>query len=204
MKTLIAAFLVTIVVSASGCASVVHGTTQAVPVNSSPVGASVKVNCGKSVVTANTLTPTTVRLKRNAEPCNITLSKEGYEDASLVFLRSVSGWFWGNILIGGVVGMIIDGADGAIYNRSPESASLSLALLNPATPRTARTEFYRGRKILTKDGALVGEVAANESGHRFANGTTSEAVQVNLPAGGSIWMTKDEARAMTAPANLAK
>lgn len=194
MKTFISAILVASIVSATGCASVVHGTTQAVPVNSSPVGASVKVNCGKSSRSVNPITPTTVYLKRNAEPCNITVSKEGYEDASLVFLTNMSGWFWGNILIGGVLGMIIDGVDGAIFNRVPESASLSLALLNPSTPRAERIEFYRGRELITKDGALVGEV----------DGTTSDAVHVNLRAGGSIWITKGEARAMTAPAKLTK
>ena len=136
MKACVSIVLLFALVYASGCASVVHGTTQAVPVNSSPVGADVKVNCGKAASATGSLkTPTTVLLKRNAEPCNITVSREGYEDGSIVFVRKMSGWFWGNIVIGGIIGMIIDGADGAIYNRAPESASVSLALLSSSTPR---------------------------------------------------------------------
>src|SRR5664280_1327456 len=136
MKACVSIVLLFALVYASGCASVVHGTTQAVPVNSSPVGADVKVNCGKAASATGSLkTPTTVLLKRNAEPCNITVSREGYEDGSIVFVRKMSGWFWGNIFIGGIIGMIIDGADGAIYNRAPESASVSLAPLSSPTPR---------------------------------------------------------------------
>ena len=40
--------LVAIMLSTSGCASISHGTTQVVPVNSSPTGADVKVNCGNA------------------------------------------------------------------------------------------------------------------------------------------------------------
>lgn len=127
MKRLITMCLLLVLLTSTGCASIAHGTRQGVPVNSSPTGASVAVNCGKASVLPNTVTPTTVFLKRNAEPCNITLSKEGYEDASLVFVRRMSGWFWCNLLIGGILGMVIDGADGALYNRQPESASISLA-----------------------------------------------------------------------------
>lgn len=70
------------------------------------------------------------------------------------------------------------------------------ATLDPSKPRPERPEFYEGRKLFTKDGALVGEVSETESDHRFANGTKSDAVHVTLPAGGSTWITKDQARAM--------
>lgn len=71
-------------------------------------------------------TPTTVNLKRNADPCKLNLSKEGYEDSSVVFAKAVSGWVWGNLLFGGIPGWIIDAADGAMLNRTPDSASVTL------------------------------------------------------------------------------
>lgn len=181
MRAYILVLLVaTIIVGTSGCASIVHGTTQVVPVNSSPTGADVKVNCGKKAdATTSLKTPTTVTLKRNAEPCNITLSKEGYEDASMVFLRKMSGWFWGNLLIGGIIGMIIDGADGAIYNRVPESASVSLAI---RTLRPASAEFPKGSKVY-KNGVVLGEVVdtSADSAHvLLTNGVTT------------VWINKDQ------------
>lgn len=132
-RLLVSILVVSLAYSVSGCASIAHGTTQAVPVNSSPTGASVTVNCGNSTPSAALVTPTTVLLKRGPKNCNLTLSKAGYEDASIGFVRKMSGWFWGNILFGGVIGMIIDGADGAIYNRAPESVSLTLAKSEAAT-----------------------------------------------------------------------
>lgn len=113
------------VVFSVGCASIGHGRYQQVAVNSSPSGASVIVDCGNGAQPAGQ-TPTTVSLKRNAEPCKLNLSKEGYEDSSVVFAKAVSGWVWGNLLFGGIPGWIIDAADGAMYNRTPDSASVTL------------------------------------------------------------------------------
>lgn len=179
--------LVAVTVGASRCASIVHGTTQVVPVNSSPTGAEIKVDCGKAAGTAGSLkTPTTVTLRRSVEPCNITLSKEGYEDASMVFVRRMSGWFWGNIFIGGIIGMIIDGADGAIYNRAPEAVSVSLAT---RSIRAESTEFFKGTKVYNS-GALVGEVLD----------TTTDSVYLLLTNGiTKVWIKKDQVSA-TPPA----
>jgi len=110
---------------ASGCASVAHGRYQQVPVNSSPSGADVSVDCGNGTKAAGQ-TPVTVNLKRNAEPCTLAISKDGYEDAKVAFAKSISGWTWGNLAIGGIIGWIIDGADGAIYNRVPDTVSVNL------------------------------------------------------------------------------
>jgi hypothetical protein len=109
----------------TGCASIAHGRYQQIPINSNPSGASVAVNCGDGVQ-AGGATPTTVNLKRNANPCLVTVAKEGYEDAAVTFAKSVSGWVWGNLFFGGIPGWIIDGADGAIYNRVPDNVQVTL------------------------------------------------------------------------------
>ena len=109
----------------AGCASIGHGRYQQVAINSNPSGATVTVDCGNGAQPGGT-TPATVSLKRNADPCRIHLAKEGYEDSSVVFAKAVSGWIWGNLLFGGIPGWIIDAADGAMYNRVPDSASVTL------------------------------------------------------------------------------
>jgi hypothetical protein len=102
-----------------------HGRYQQVPVNSSPSAANVSVDCGNGTQAAGQ-TPVTVNLKRNAEPCTLSVSKDGYEDAKVAFAKSISGWTWGNLAIGGIIGWIVDGADGAIYNRVPDTVSVNL------------------------------------------------------------------------------
>jgi hypothetical protein len=110
---------------AARCASIAHGRYQQVPINSNPSGAAVSVECGAGPQPSGQ-TPVTVSLKRNAEPCKVSIAKDGYEDTSVIFARAISGWIWGNIAFGGIPGWIIDGADGAMYNRLPESVQVTL------------------------------------------------------------------------------
>jgi hypothetical protein len=107
------------------CATVAHGRYQEVPVNSTPAGAAVTVDCGRGPQNAG-VTPVTVKLKRNADKCALTLSHDGYEDTAATFAKAISGWIWGNLAIGGIPGWIIDAADGAMYNRVPESVQINM------------------------------------------------------------------------------
>lgn len=119
------ALSVAVICLAARCASIAHGRYQQVPINSIPDGATVSVECGAGPQQAGQ-TPVTVSLKRNAEPCKVSIAKDGYEDASVVFARAISGWIWGNIAFGGIPGWIIDGADGAVYNRVPDNVQVTL------------------------------------------------------------------------------
>jgi hypothetical protein len=45
----------------------------------------------------------------------------GYDSAEVNLDSSVSGWYFGNLLFGGVIGMlIVDPLTGAMYNLTPE------------------------------------------------------------------------------------
>ncbi len=79
------ATLVVAVIS-GGCATLVHGTHQAVLIQSEPGGAVVSVD-GRPVGQ----TPTTVRLSRRHRP-QMTLTKDGYERADLRIDRRASRW----------------------------------------------------------------------------------------------------------------
>jgi hypothetical protein len=99
------------------CASIAHGSHQQIPVSSDPPGARVEVACATGTFNAPP-TPAEITLKRNRANCNVTVSKEGYRPETFSLSREVSGWYFGNILIGGIIGLIIDGADGAMFNQS--------------------------------------------------------------------------------------
>lgn len=52
--------------------------------------------------------------------------KDGYADKTVTLDSSLSGWYWGNILVGGLIGMlIVDPLTGAMY-KLPEQASADL------------------------------------------------------------------------------
>jgi hypothetical protein len=101
------------------CGSIVHQTTQQVRVSSEPAGAAVTVACGDVHNDPKLVTPAVVTLHRKPEYCGVKLNKEGYAEKELKFGRKMSGWYLGNVLVGGIIGLVVDAANGAMWNRTP-------------------------------------------------------------------------------------
>lgn len=101
------------------CASIVHQTTQQVPVKTDPPGAAVTVACGDVNNDPKLTTPTVITLHRKPDHCSLKLSKEGFVDKEIIFTKALSGWYLANILAGGIVGFIVDAANGAMFDRKP-------------------------------------------------------------------------------------
>ena len=59
-------------------------------------------------------------------PCMLRISKEGYRDQDVTFTKSMTPWYLGNILLGGIVGFIVDAANGAMYDRKPAGVDVKL------------------------------------------------------------------------------
>lgn len=94
MKLLFAALFALLTL---GCGSIVHGSSQQLPVNSTPPGATARATCNDGS-TVEATTPGTLLLRRNAEGCSIAINKAGYESESVALTRARSaGAFGGNI-----------------------------------------------------------------------------------------------------------
>jgi hypothetical protein len=113
-------------VFAVNCGTIVHQTTQEIPVKSDPPGANVTVACGEVENDPKAMTPTAVSVHRKPEFCQISLTKEGYERMDVQLDRKMSGLYLGNILIGGIIGFIVDGVNGAMWNRTPPAVDVKL------------------------------------------------------------------------------
>jgi hypothetical protein len=103
-----------------GCASIVKGTTQAIPVSSNPNGADVTLDGNKVGQT-----PVSVEVKRKSDHL-MTISKPGYESENIAITRNLGGAVFGNILAGGLVGWGVDAVSGAQYNLTPATISVTL------------------------------------------------------------------------------
>jgi hypothetical protein len=103
-----------VLIFATGCATIIHGKLQKIPVTSEPSGATVTVD-GQTVET-----PGVVILKRSREEYTLRFEKEGYKPVEIKLHRSMSGWLWGNLLIGGVIGVIVDFSTGSAYKLEPK------------------------------------------------------------------------------------
>lgn len=111
----------------TGCASIVHSGQRNVTINSTPTGAKVvivKANTGEAVHSG--VTPLTVSLnpKRGyfkGQAYTLKLELEGYQTAEVAIKPELSGWYLGNIIFGGLIGMLaVDPATGAMWNLTPE------------------------------------------------------------------------------------
>ena len=56
----------------------------------------------------------------------IRIELDGYETYETTLTRKVSGWVWGNIVFGGLIGLVVDAAAGGMYKLTPEQISAEL------------------------------------------------------------------------------
>lgn len=119
-----------LILGLSGCCSIIHGTRQDVGISSTPTGALVKVD---NVPSGNT--PVVAKLTRKDNHF-VRIELSGYQPFDMTLTRSVSGWVWGNIVFGGLIGLAVDAIDGAFYNLSPEQVSATLAANHASLGRT--------------------------------------------------------------------
>ncbi len=120
----------------SGCASIVSGRHADVTIDSLPTQAHVVIRDKRGREVANTMTPATVTLKRKDKwifPARYTatLSAPGHEPIDVPIHSTVNPWVLGNVIIGGIPGIIIDSATGAVWTPSDGEIRKRLA---PATP----------------------------------------------------------------------
>ena len=110
-----------------GCATVVSGGggNQKVKIVSEPPGAEVTVD-GQFVGSA----PVEVLLERKSAHI-VDLAATGYEPARLAVNSKFNPWVIGNVVFGGLVGVVVDVATGATYHLSPDELTVPLRSTAP-------------------------------------------------------------------------
>jgi hypothetical protein len=150
-------FACVMLMCATGCASIVKGTTQDIPMTSVPAGADVLVD--GSLVGQ---TPLKAQLKRKNDHL-VTIQKTGYQTKTVAVVKDVGGAVWGNILLGGLIGWGVDASTGAQYNLTPKTISIELERAGasdvPTGPDDA-TQFVT--KLRTLDEIKEGKQISDE------------------------------------------
>lgn len=101
-------------VLSTGCASIMGQNYAGYPVTTTPPGATVIVN-GYSYQS----TPLVLAASRN-NPHMIRIEREGCPTFDAVVTSRMTGWVWGNLIFGGVIGLMIDMASEAAYELHPD------------------------------------------------------------------------------------
>lgn len=115
----------------TGCSTIVSKSDYAVAINSQPEGAEFTIVNRNGENVHQGMTPSTVTLSASSgyfkgETYTIELNKQGYAPQSFTLKSGVDGWYFGNLVFGGLIGMlIVDPATGAMYNL-PERVDVSL------------------------------------------------------------------------------
>lgn len=105
----------------SGCATIVHGDKQSIPFETNPPGATV-TRAGRS---QSLISPTNLVLKRKND-YEYEIKKAGYKTEFVTVERELGGWFWMNLLSWGIIGFLVDMANGAGYNLEPKEIRVNL------------------------------------------------------------------------------
>ncbi len=112
------------VISLSACATVTRGTSQKFEIVTTPAAADIKLSTGQSCTS-----PCKLILKRRPG-FTATVAKSGYQTQEIIVESKVKGGGIvagaGNLILGGVVGGIVDGTNGSMNSLTPNPLSVTL------------------------------------------------------------------------------
>jgi hypothetical protein len=135
-KSLYAQLCAAILLAQVGCASVMSGRHAKVQFNSNVPNAHVVVRDKRGDTVAMAETPAVVELKRGdgfLKPAHYTATIEspGYEPTQVAIEPRLNPWIFGNVLLGGLIGAVVDPATGAMWNLTPDEVHRELVAAQP-------------------------------------------------------------------------
>jgi len=148
LKKIIA--IISLAILMSGCASIVSESAYPVSFTSDPNGSKIIITDSMGIEIYSGRTPSVVELEGkdgffSGASYKILISKEGYEDKIIVIHSKLDGWYWGNILFGGLIGMlIVDPATGSMWTL-PKASNATL------TKSTAMNTNQRELRFVSLD-----------------------------------------------------
>jgi hypothetical protein len=132
IKNIAVATALTGTLLSTGCASIVSDSSYPVSINSAPTDARFTIKDRNGNTISSGRTPMSVHLTTkggyfSGENYTIEFTKPGFENQTYQLNSSLDGWYIGNFLFGGLIGLlIVDPITGAMW-KLPKDASVSLS-----------------------------------------------------------------------------
>lgn len=128
MKSVVSKIAILSIIFLTGCGTIFKGSNADVRLNSSPSGATVIINDIN-----RGLTPLTLSLQRSKDYV-VTFQKDGYEDIKVEINKKFDfpTTILGNIVFGGIIGLVVDFATGAAYSLTPADIQANMEALQSA------------------------------------------------------------------------
>ena len=103
----------------TGCATLTQGSTDTVTVDTRPPGAVCELRQGGAMIAAINPTPGSITVPKSNNDLAVRCTKAGYLPTAGVLGSEFAPMTFGNILFGGIIGVAIDAASGAMTNYPP-------------------------------------------------------------------------------------
>ena len=136
MKNLSTLYLLLMLLFLSSCASIVSKSSYPLTINTNPSRVSVLVKDNNGELVYQGESPSTVLLDASSgffkkAQYTVHVSQRGYKTQTLPVEFKIDGMYFGNLLLGGVIGMlIVDPATGAMYKLKEDQMDITLPDLN--------------------------------------------------------------------------
>lgn len=159
-RVLVRAALVLPLAALAACSSITKGSTQTVTVTTDPPGAQCQVSREGIMIGHIGATPYAVALDKSKHNLDIACTKEGYLPQSAAVESEFQGMTFGNILLGGFIGLAVDSSTGAI-NQYPAIVAIPLV---PAEFKdaAARDKFFDARAESIRANAEIATKTARD------------------------------------------
>jgi len=160
IEILASARLLLVALFLSGCATIISGQHQDIAISSSPAQAQVKVERtgNNAMITAwEGTTPASLSLRRKYSYL-LTLTLDGYQPVEMGLENGMNGWVWGNLLFGGIIGLIVDFSNGAAKTLEPDEIDVQLVSVSPSANMGGSPGQYAVFRIKNRDGSISSSV----------------------------------------------
>ena len=128
IRAILTTFLLALSSVVSGCATIVHlGGNEELNVSSEPAGAKVVIDG-----TERGVTPLATKVERKKDHA-VVLTKEGFEENQSRVESHLSWWVAGNVILGGLIGILVDVLSGGGYTIEPDAVAVTLKPIEGVT-----------------------------------------------------------------------
>ncbi len=156
MRTMLVGLVAALGMLLPGCATITKGGQQTVTVNTDPAGASCSLTRdGKPLAVVNP-TPGSIPIEKASGDIAVACKKGGYKDAAGALASEFQAWTFGNVILGGIVGIVVDAASGAMH-QYPAMLTITLEPEAFATATERDAFFDRMATDLRREVAEVRE-----------------------------------------------
>ncbi len=145
----------------AGCATLTTGGFQSISIKTDPEGADCRFSRGGNVVARVNPTPGPILIGKDSGSISVLCRKDGYQDTAGTVGSEFQPMTFGNIILGGLVGVVIDASSGAM-TKYPDAVTF---LLVPQEFRSAedREAFFAelSQAFLVDYGIVLGRIKAS-------------------------------------------